>query len=136
MPSLFGAIQWIQDEMLEISGIKAAPDYPSPSAILPVVITHLGEGVMTFGNPLGQSKELVSIVCELHISQSGAGDAGAFKTLETLHPLIKAKFAADHTLGSNVSTYESISYVTGRGNLDGVDVISRIYTLNNVKYQS
>ena len=135
MASLFGAIQWIQDEMLEISGIKSAPDYPQ-SGLLPIVITHLGEGVMTFGNPLGQSKELVSIVCELHISQSGAGDAGAFKTLETLHPLIKAKFAADHTLGSNVSTYGNITYVTGRGNLDGVDVISRIYTLNEVKYNS
>ena len=135
MASLFGAIQWIQDEMLEISGIKSAPDYPQ-SGLLPIVITHLGEGVMTFGNPLGQSKELASIVCELHISASGAGDSGAFKTLETLHPLIKAKFAADYTLGTNVSTYESISYVTGRGNLDGVDVISRIYTLNNVKFQS
>ena len=135
MASLFGAIQWIQDEMLEISGIKAAPDYPQ-SGLLPIVITHLGEGQIIPGNPLGACKEMVSIIAELHISQSGAGDAGAFKTLETLHPLIKAKLIADYTLGSNVSTYESISYVTGRGNLDGVDVISRIYTLNNVKFVS
>lgn len=120
--------------MLAVSGIKSAPDYPA-SGILPIVITHLGEGVITAGDPLGASKELVSIVSELHISASG-GDAGAFKTLETIHPLIKAKLIADYTLGGNVSTYENITYVTGRGNMEGKDVISRIYTLNNVKFVS
>lgn len=134
MASLFGAIQWIQDQMLTVSGIKSAPDYPS-GGHLPIVIAHLGEGTITGGNPLGASKELVNIVAELHVS-IGGGDAGAFKTLETLHPLIKGKLLADYTLGGNVSTYESITYVTGRGNLEGVDVISRIYTLNNVKFVS
>lgn len=134
MASVFGAIQWVQDQMLAINGIKSAPDYPA-SGILPIVITHLGEGIITAGDPLGANKELVSIVAELHISASG-GDFGAFKTLETLHPLIKTKLVADYTLGGNVSTYENITYVTGRGNLEGKDVISRIYTLNNVKFVS
>lgn len=135
MASIFGAIQWIQDQMLAINGIKSAPDYPS-SGHLPIVITHLGQGTITAGNPLGSSKELASIVAELHISASGSGEAAAFATLETLHPLIKAKLIADYTLGGNVATYENITYVTGKGTIDGVDVISRIYTLNNVKFVS
>ena len=53
--------------------------------------------------------------------------------LEKLHPLVVEKLISDYTLGGNVDTWESVTFSTLRGTLDAVPVVSRIYTINNVK---
>lgn len=129
--TMLGAIQWVQDEMLEITGIKSAPDYPQ-SGIMPIVITHLDSGTITPGDPLGQTKEISVIIVELHISESG-GLLEAFTTLETLHPLIKDKLKVDWTLGGNIDTYLNITYSTVRDTFDGVPTLTRQYLINDCK---
>lgn len=132
--TILAAIQWVQDEMLEISNMSSAPDYPD-SIVLPGTIVHLSSGMFSAGNPIGATKELCEITLEIHIAESG-GTSSAFAALEVFHPLILEKLAADRTLGGNITTYKDINYSTLRGTLDGVPVLSRIYTINECKLYS
>lgn len=129
--TILAAIKWVQDEMLEISTIKSAPDYPQ-SGVLPIVITHLDSGEITAGDPLGQTKEMCVIMVELHISEGG-GLLEAFTSLETLHPLVKTKLMADWTLGSNIDTFANVTYSTVRDTFDGVPTLTRQYLINDCK---
>lgn len=128
--AIFAAVQAIQDLVITVSGIKTAPDYPG-SGPLPMVITHLGTGEVIPGEPAGAVKSLDNIVVELHVADQGL--TAAFTVLETLHPLVLAKFTADVTFGNTIQTYESISYATTRTEWDGAPTLARIYTLNNCK---
>ena len=129
--AILSAIQAVQDLMIAVTGIKSAPDYPE-SGIMPIVITHLGTGTITPGNPAGGRTELNNIVSELHINDAGSL-SGAFQTLETLHPLIVAALVADTTFSGTIQTYDVLTFVTARSNLDGVNTLARMYTLNNCK---
>ncbi|KKT30762.1 MAG: hypothetical protein UW18_C0011G0023 [Microgenomates group bacterium GW2011_GWF1_44_10] len=129
--TILAGITWLQSQLRTITGIKSAPDYPG-GGILPIIITHLDTGDILPGNPLGANRELNQIMVELHVSQGG-NDTESFKVLETLHPLVVAKLISDYTLNGNVDTFENVTFSTLRGTLDAVPVISRIYTLNNVK---
>lgn len=129
--AILDAIKAVQDLVGVVTGIKSAPDYPGPG-VMPIVITHLGTGIITPGNPTGARTELNNIVVELHVNDSGSL-SGAFETLETLHPLIVTALTADVTLTATVQTYSNLSFSTGRSSLDGVPTLSRIYTLNNCK---
>ena len=129
--TILSGITWLQSQLRTITGVMSAPDYPGGGQ-LPIIITHLDTGEITAGNPLGANKELNNIMVELHVSQSG-NDTESFKVLETLHPLVVAKLIADYTLNGSVDTWENVTFSTLRGTLDGVPVVSRIYTINNVK---
>lgn len=126
----FAAVQAIQDLVITVSGVKTAPDYPGPG-VFPMVITHLGTGDITPGNPAGARLELDNIVVELHVADQGLEDA--FGVLETLHPLVVAKLTADVTFGATIQTYENLTYTTTRTEWDGAPTLARIYTLNNCK---
>jgi hypothetical protein len=129
--AILDAIKAVQDLVGVVAGINSAPDYPQ-YGIMPICITHLGNGEIVPGNPTGARMELNQIVVELHVNDSGSL-AGAFETLETLHPLIVAALVADTTLTGTVQTYSNLSFSTVRSTLDGVNTLSRIYVLNNCK---
>lgn len=129
--AILDAIKAVQDLVGVVVGINSAPDYPG-YGIMPIVITHLSTGTITPGNPTGARTELNNIAVELHVNDSGSL-SGAFETLETLHPLIVAALVADTTLSNTVQTYANLTFTTVRSSLDGVNTLSRIYTLNNCK---
>jgi hypothetical protein len=129
--AILDAVKAIQDELIRLEGIKTAPDYPG-SGLFPLVITHLGNGSITPGNPTGARLELHNIVVELHVAQGGS-DTDAFTMLEKLHALIVPVLCTDVTWGSTIQTYSNITYSTSRSSWDGLPTISRFYTLNNCK---
>jgi len=129
--TILAAILAIQDQMIQVSGVKSAPDYPSPG-IMPIIITHLSTGDIIPGEPAGACLELNNIAIEVHIPEGGSL-ADAFTTLEVLHPLIVARLYTDVTFGGTIQTYSNITFSTVRTNWDGVPTLSRIYVLNNAK---
>jgi hypothetical protein len=129
--TILDAIKEIQYAMIHVKGINTAPDYPG-SGIFPIVLTHLGNGNITPGNPAGARLELHNIVVELHVAESG-GMADAFASLEALHALIVPELCSDTTFSSTIQTYSNISYSTTASSWDGVPTRARMYTLNNCK---
>ena len=128
--TILACVKDIQARMILIPGIKTAPDYPGPGTF-PLVITHLGTGTITGGNPAGARTELNNVIIELHVSDSGL--TSSFKVLETLHPLVIIELCADPTFSGTIQTYGDITYATLRTEWDGAPTLARIYTLLNCK---
>lgn len=127
--AILDAVLWLQSQLSQIEGIKAAPNYPD-GVELPAIITHLTTGEIS-GGGLGMAIDLDNISCTVHISDANMPEA--FQALETLHPLIRAVLLSDKTLGGTIQTCGTITYATGRAEWGGFTTWARTYTLNNCK---
>jgi hypothetical protein len=129
--TILAAIQAIQTLMANVTGVKSAPTYPQPG-VMPIVVTHLSTGTISPGEPAGAVLELSNIAVEVMVPEGGSL-AGAFATIEALHPRITAALCSDVTFSGTIQTYSNVTFSTTRTTWDSVAVLSRIYVVNNAK---
>lgn len=96
------AIKQLQVHALNITGIKAAPDYPvSDAAVLPMSIAYITEGE-GMPNEATFTKELYTINVDFHVARISLKQA--YTELNAIIPAYMRKLAGDPTLAGAVDT--------------------------------
>lgn len=98
------AINAIQNLALEIQpvDIKAAPDYPTESAmILPLAITHITGGTGS-ADDATQARLLLNISCDIHLQRDNL--AFCYQQVNSIIPDFLKRLAGDPTLDGTVQT--------------------------------
>lgn len=130
--SLQGAIEWIQDQALTITGIEAAPDNPTELASWVNVFTvaypesgEIGTNSANWGRDLDNIRVMI-LTIRPNLEE-------AFQRLEGHPHALARKIQADLTLGGNVTTYRDMSYRFVATDWSGVPVIGYYLDVNDVK---
>ena len=130
--SLQGAIEWIQDQALTISGVGAAPDNLSElagsSLLFCVVYPASGEITRASAN-WGRDFDNIQVM----ILTARQDLSEAMQRLEGFPHNLAHKINADETMGTNVSTFENITYQFTATQWNGVDFSGYVMTINRVK---
>ena len=130
--SLQGAIEWIQDQALSISGVGYAPDNLSdlsPTTLW--VMVYPGSGEVRSASA-GWGYDLDNIEARIYTIRGDLNEA--MQRLEGYPHNLARKIQADLTLGSNVATYDGrIQYQFFADVWNDVPVIGYRLTINGVK---
>lgn len=130
--AILDAVKAVALAVRNVTGINQSPDYPDGS-IFPAAYTYLGGGEITIGNPSPGTRELSTIIVELHVSNA-VDRYAAQEQLETLHPLIVSALIADTTFGGKLMLYNPLTFTGAvNGTIDNMPTLARVYTLNNCK---
>ena len=130
--SLQGAIEWIQDQALTISGVGAAPDNATElaSEVLMWVVSFPASGEITTA-AYGWGRDFDNIKVQILTQRSDLSEA--MKRLEGFPHNLARLIQADTTFGGNAETYESIAYQFVTMDWGGVICIGYEMTINRVK---
>jgi len=129
--SLQGAVEWIQDQVLSISGIGYAPDNMTdlnPTNIWVMVYPVSGE-IGTDSANWGRDYDDIAIL--VYTPRADLGES--MYRLEGFPHNIARKIQADLTMGGNVATYENMTYIFFTEQFGGVDCIGYRLLVNRVK---
>ena len=130
--SLQGAIEWIQDQALTISGVGSAPDNLSElagSSLLFVVVYPASGEITRAGAGWGRDFDNIQIM----ILTPRQDLSESMMRLEGYPHNLAHKINGDETMGANVSTFENITYQFISDQWNGIDVIGYSMTVNRVK---
>ena len=109
--ALLDATRQLQDLVIGLDGIEAAPEEPVEGNIaFPFAVTYASKGRIQF-NSSGWGNYLHTIICEIHFSRSMLALA-----IATAMPYIESfvsALIADPTLTSTVSTINEVRYNFG-----------------------
>ena len=131
--ALQDAIDWVQDTIGGLEGIRKAPHEPTESIkVFPFSRAYAGEGVIEVG-AIGTDRALHSIVVEIHVARTDLPRdvAKAMPYVDS----VPAALLADPTLGGTVSTFGRIRYRFGPMGVGGEDTIGFRFWLEDVKVQ-
>jgi hypothetical protein len=102
MSAIDDAVARIQDIALQMTGIKAAPDYPVDDATnLPLVITHCTGATVT-AEDATWCKQLYSINTDIHLPRIHL--KRTYELVNTYLPDFAKRLAGDPTLNGKVAT--------------------------------
>ena len=130
--SLQGAIEWIQDQALTISGVGAAPDNPTElaSEVLLWVVTYPSSGeIQTAASGWGRDFDNIKV----QILTPRGDLSESMQRLEGYPHNLARLIQADPTMNSNVSTYENMTYQFVTVDWGGLLCIGYEMTINRVK---
>jgi hypothetical protein len=126
------AIEWVQLQAKSLVAI--APDYPDPSTKLPVSLAYVSSGrYIKIG--ASDNQEFHTITVELHEARA-KGAPYAVRALMDYVEAFPALILADPTLGSNVSTFGTITYTLEPRALGDVKTLALIFNIEEVKILS
>ena len=131
--SLQGAIEWIQDQALTISGVGAAPDNPTElaSEVLLWVTTYPSGGEI-LAAASGWGYDLDTIKIQILTPRGNLSES--MQRLEGFPHNLARLIQADTTMGANVTTYEgTITYQFVTVDWGGIICIGYEMTINRVK---
>jgi hypothetical protein len=130
--SLQGAIEWVQDQALTVSGVGAAPDNPDllagSSTLFVIAYPASGEIIIRaagFGHDLDTIRVLI-LTYRADLNQ-------AMQRLEGFPHSIARKVQADLTLGGNVATFENMNYQFIVTEWNSIQVVGYQLDINRVK---
>mgnify|MGYP001071418624 CR=1 FL=1 len=130
--SLQGAIEWIQDQALTISGVGAAPDNPTELASEVLLwVTAYPSGGEILAAASGWGYDLDTIKIQILTPRGDLKES--MQRLEGFPHNLARLIQADTTLGGNVTTYDSITYEFVPIPWSGLDFIGYRMTINRVK---
>lgn len=102
MSTIDNAVLRLQALALQVSGIKAAPNYPVEDAtVLPLAIAHISSGEGS-AQDATFCKLLYTISVDFHVSRISLKQA--YKELDAIIPAYHKLLAGDPTLGGAVDT--------------------------------
>lgn len=130
--SLQGAIEWIQDQALSLTGVGYAPDNLTDASSTNIwVMVYPGSGDIV-SNSANWGYDLDNIEIRIYTPRGDLGES--MYRLEGYPHNLARKIQADRTLGGNVSTYDDrMAYRFFADTWAGVDVIGYQLTINGVK---
>jgi hypothetical protein len=130
--SLQGAVEWVQDQALTISGVGSAPDNPSELAGMSTlfVVTFPVEGEIG-SSAANWGRDYDNIQVMILTSRGDLNEA--MQRLEGFPHNLARKIQADLTMGTNVSQFENMSYRFTATQWNGVECVGYILTINRVK---
>lgn len=110
---IIAVIDYVQAQMKEVEGIRAAPKRPPDKiSLYPFTTCFPGTGDILIGNPAGNRRDIHTLILEVHVARK---DLPA--DINRVLPLVDRigdKLKDDPTLGGNVETIVgSITYVFG-----------------------
>lgn len=130
--SLQDAIEWVQEQALDITGVGAAPDNPSELAGSSTlfIVTYPASGEISCASS-GWGRDFDNIQV---LILTGRGDLSeAMQRLEGWPHALARKIQADPTFNTTVATFENITYQFTETKWGGVDVVGYVMTINRVK---
>jgi hypothetical protein len=130
--SLQGAIEWIQDQALTLTGVGSAPDNPAESAssstLFVVTFPASGEIGIDSAN-MGRDYDDIQVMI-----LTGRNDLNeAMQRLEGFPHNLARLIQANQTMNNNVSTFQNMTYRFTETQWSGVTVVGFILTINRVK---
>jgi len=134
------AINAIQDVILTVSGIRAAPDYaPDNMSHYPFVMTYPNNGIFKSDTGAGTIRGIHQITVELHVSDNKMPQS--LKQIDKYIEAIPKAIMDDPTLGGAVATIggddvEPIAYQYSIFTYAGVQTIGIEFTIQDVKIRS
>lgn len=130
--SLQGAIEWIQDQALTLSGMGAAPDNLSELAgsSLMFCLVYPASGEITTA-AANWGRDFDNIVCLILTGRTDLNEA--MQRLEGYPHNLATLIKKDVTLGANVSTFENMTYQFTNTDVNGVACVGYSLTVNRVK---
>ena len=121
----------IQDTILALSGIKAAPDYPpNKIAIAPAAITYPASGSLG-ANSAGWFQELHNVNIDLVVPMLDM--TSDFTKLNPYLRSIPNEIFDDPTFGGNASTFDTVTYTLITFEDAGIAYRGYRFTVNNIK---
>jgi hypothetical protein len=131
--SLQGAITWITAQALTVTGVGAAPDYPTEGAggVNLWVIAYPAAGEIGTISA-GMGKDLDTIQIQI-LTYRGNSLKEAMYRLTGFPHAIARKIQADPTMNGNVSTYRDMTYNFVASEWGGVPVVGYALNINQVK---
>jgi hypothetical protein len=133
MATLQDAIAYVQTLVGGVSGIRAAPEYPTEDInIFPFAMAYSGGG--TWEISAGRAKGLHTIVIEIHVArQDLPRDTHA---LMAFSDSIPQALLSDPTLGGNIATFGTIRYTFGQLGWAGIQTLGFRFYIDNVKMEA
>jgi len=132
--ALEDAIKAVQELVMEIPGINAAPEYPPESVnIFPFAAGFAGSGAWEFG-VAGEKKGMHNIRLQVFVSRKNLPT-----DIEAVTPfgeLVSSKLMNNLTLHGYASTFRRISYRFGPILWNDVDMVGWDFTVEDVKIRS
>jgi hypothetical protein len=129
--TLQGAIEWIQDQALTLSGVGYAPDNPTDQNPTNIWVMAYPESGEIISAAAGWGYDLNNIAVRIY---TGRGDLGeSMYRLEGYPHNLARLIQADPTLGGNAATYGDMSYRWFADTWGSVPVIGYQLNVNNVK---
>ena len=132
MASLQGAIEWVQDQAITLTGVGAAPDNPEELAGMPIlfVVAYPASGeIGTAAANWGRDFDNIRVLILTYRNDLGE----AMRRLEGFPHSLARKVQADLTFGANVSTFENMTYQFVTMDWNGVPVVGYQLDINRVK---